>query len=110
MPRFSVQLLALFFTLITLFSLTSVARADTQEDIEQLQQQIEQFAESDTDTATDRNRRQLLQKTLAALQSQQQLHQQIRDLQQEIDHQPATIKALETVLDKGLKEATLRHP
>ena len=110
MPRFSIQLLALIFTLITLFSLTSVARADTQEDIEQLQQQIEQFAESDTDTATDRNRRQLLQKTLAALQSQQQLHQQISNLQEEIDHQPATIKALETVLEKGLEEATLSHP
>ena len=105
MARFYTLLLTLCFILLTF---SGVTRADIKTDIEQLQEQIEQIGESES--PADKTRKQLLQKILTAKQSQVQLRTQIADLQTEIDNQPATIKALRTVLEHGLKPVTIKSP
>jgi small-conductance mechanosensitive channel len=65
--------------------------------IEKLQQQLEPL----TDSAPDKLRRQLISQVIALLQSQQQLTQQISALQTEIDNQPATLRAINQVIQQG---------
>lgn len=91
--------LAFFILLFSTQNTAMAAEADT--DITRFQQQLEQLGESDT--PADRSRRQLLQKTLTALQNQQQLHDQITALQLELDEQPKTSAQLEKSLAKGSK-------
>ena len=94
-------LLVSLFLFIALFS--GVTHADTQTDIELLQKQIEVIG--DSESSADKTRKLILQKTLAALQNQIQLRAQIKALQEEIDNQPAEIKALETDLSDDQEPA-----
>lgn len=105
MARLYPLLLSLCFVILTF---SGVTRADIKTDIEQLQEQIEQIGESEN--TSDKSRKQLLQKTLTAKQNQVQLRVQIADLKKEIDNQPATIKALETAIEQGLKPIVIKSP